>query len=428
MAFWLTDSRLAPNLVAAPLTALGLDPERALFSSALASAFIASAAGAVFTRSVLSWLAGAAWFAVLYLLPVVLRGLPPPVSGQRLDAAGTVTAGLAQVALALAVAGLGAAAGRGLRAATRAGLADLRSGDRRRAVRTIVALALLALACFGLWQAPGMLLYGPWQAAYQAEPGLATRQVLLAYHSEIFGIEQQAVVILPPGYDRSPATRYPVLYLLHGWPGSARDWPNQGAGDIAAAAAAAHQAPAMIVVSPDGNGPRGGAGDSWADDYVPGDRAESSFLQELIPAVSSHFRVLGDRDHQALGGLSSGGYGAVNIALRHPGLFVLAIDLAGDVVPPAKSFGGNQPLQQANSPLLLAARPRPAGAGAFFIGWGAQDGYAAQNQRLAEQLQASGYPVSTAVARGGHQWSAWTTLLAEGLRREGDLIGQPASG
>jgi enterochelin esterase-like enzyme len=426
-AFWLTNAWIAPDLVGSPLAALGLDPERARFVNGLVAAFVAAGAGAVFAGPVVSWLAGSAWFALLYQLPVIVQGLPAPVAGQRLDPAGAVLAGLAQLAMAVALAGLGAASGRGLRGAAGAGLGDLRSGSRRRVLRTLAVLALVALAVFGLWQAPGMLLYGPWQSAYRALPGLTTRQVALDYHSAILGVDQQAIVILPPGYDRSPGTRYPVLYLLHGWPGSARDWPNRGAGAVAAAVAASHRAPPLIVVAPDGNGPRGGARDSWADGYVPGDLAESSLLEELLPEVRAHFRALGDAGHQALGGLSSGGYGAVDIALRHPGTFVLALDFSGDLVPPAGSFGGDLALQRASSPLLLAAAPKPPGASSFFIGWGRQDAYAAVNQRLADQLRASGYSVTTGVAKGGHQWSAWTDLLATGLAQEGGLIGGPVT-
>ena len=426
-AFWLTDAFVTPDLVGAPLAALGLDPDRARLVDALAAALVAGALGATFAWAAAAWLAGAGWFAILYLLPGVLQGLPAPAAGQRLEPAGAFVAGLSQLAMAVATAGLGAAAGRGLRTAAGAGVADLRSGDRRRLLRAAAVLVLLALAAFGLWQAPAILLYGPWQAAYQPLPGLETRQVELGYRSAILGVDQRAMVVLPPGYDRSPATRYPVLYLLHGWPGSARDWPNRGAGSIAAAAAAGGQAPPLILVAPDGNGPRGGAGDSWADDYVPGDRAESSLLQELLPRVTSRFRTLPDPGHQALGGLSSGGYGAVNIALRHPGTFALVLDFSGDVMVPPGAFGGDAVRRRANDPLALAAAPRPPGASAFFIGWGERDGYAGQNQQLVRVLRGSGYAVSTAVTGGGHQWTTWAALLYAGLTREGARIGGPAS-
>ena len=36
--------------------------------------------------------------------------------------------------------------------------------------------------------------------------------------------EQRLSVYLPPGYDSSPAKRYPVLYLLHGFTGTNRTW------------------------------------------------------------------------------------------------------------------------------------------------------------------------------------------------------------
>ena len=57
-------------------------------------------------------------------------------------------------------------------------------------------------------------------------------------------------VILPPDYDASRNTRYPVLYLLHGLMGHYTDWMTKtNVGDYAAEYR-------IIVVMPEGN-------DSW---------------------------------------------------------------------------------------------------------------------------------------------------------------------
>jgi enterochelin esterase-like enzyme len=152
---------------------------------------------------------------------------------------------------------------------------------------------------------------------------------------------------------------------------------------------------------------------------------ESSLLNDLMPAVETHFRVVPKQSHRVIAGLSSGGYGAVNIALRHPGTFAAALDYSGDVRPPVTAFGGDPAKRVANDPMVLAARPRPSLASAFFVGWGAADPTARANQQLAAQLRTSGYLVSTAVVGGGHQWSAWRSLLSTSLDQLGAVVGQP---
>ncbi len=412
-----------PSLGSA-LLALGLDAERTGVAVALTGAALAGAMGGLLGRARLAWPLSAAWFIALFLGPELLNGLPDPSPGQQLHLSGAVLAVVAQTGLAAATGGLGAALGRGLRTAIRAA-GRIRWRDPVQATTAAAVMALVTLGAFGLWEAPGVFLYGPWQGIYQARPGLATRSLTFTYHSALLGGDRRAVAILPPGYDSLAAARFPVLYLLHGSPGSEQDWPRQGAGEIAAAAALDGSVPPLVIVCPNGDGPRGGSHDSWADGYVPGDLVESSLLLDLLPAVESRFRVAADQRHRVVGGLSAGGYGAANMALRHPGVFGVALDLSGDVSPPATAFGGAEAERLANDPMVLSLEPRPERASAFFVGWATHDPYVAQNQQLAAQLHASGYVVRTNVARGGHQWSAWRALLSDGLTQLGYLVGRP---
>lgn len=293
-----------PPTFGAALIAQGLDGERARLAVALGATLVAAGLGGATGFALRAWPLAAGWFVLLYVAPAILFALPAPVRGQQLDPPGIALAVLAQGCAGAAVAGVGAAAGRGIRAAGSA-LADALGRQRRVRAPAVAGLAALtAVSLFGAWQAPTLFLDGPWQGAYNAATGLAAKKVVLHYRSAILGIEEQAIVLLPPGY--SPAKRYPVLYLLHGSPGSDQDWPRQGAGEIVAAAAEQGDAPPMIVVAPNGDGPRGGSHDSWADGYVPGDRMESSLVEELIPAVESRFPAVADQAHRVIGGLSSG--------------------------------------------------------------------------------------------------------------------------
>src|SRR5579864_2419979 len=57
----------------------------------------------------------------------------------------------------------------------------------------------------------------PRDAAYVHVRG--TEQTIMVTSPALGGRRQQVIVYLPPGYPSSPHRRYPVFYLLHGFPG-----------------------------------------------------------------------------------------------------------------------------------------------------------------------------------------------------------------
>src|SRR4051794_23869984 len=83
---------------------------------------------------------------------------------------------------------------------------------------------------------------------------VSDRLLDLRVHSDAMQGDQPIYVLLPEGYDPSGATRYPVLYLLHGALGSYTDWVDNGVekavGDLQA-----------IVVMPDDG--RDGSYSDW---------------------------------------------------------------------------------------------------------------------------------------------------------------------
>jgi putative tributyrin esterase len=136
--------------------------------------------------------------------------------------------------------------------------------------------------------------------------------------SKLIGKTLPYNVILPPDYQSSPRTRYPVLYLLHGFSGHYSDWVTRT--NLADYAAEYR----MIVVTPEGN-------DSWYTDSAgtTTDQYESYILQELIPDVDRRFRTIQTRYARGIAGLSMGGYGALKFGLKYPDRFVFAGSLSG---------------------------------------------------------------------------------------------------
>ncbi|HEY4412058.1 MAG TPA: alpha/beta hydrolase-fold protein, partial [Gaiellaceae bacterium] len=123
-----------------------------------------------------------------------------------------------------------------------------------------------------------------------------------------------SAVYLPPGF--SPTRRYPVIYLLHGMRGAPSEfWDSLDIADVADGLISSGEAPPFIAVMPVAGplvDPNGG---EWAgvwEDYV---------VDDVVPWVDANLPAIPTARGRALEGLSAGGFGAVDIGLRHPGLF-----------------------------------------------------------------------------------------------------------
>ncbi len=85
----------------------------------------------------------------------------------------------------------------------------------------------------------------------------------------------------------------------------------------------------LIIVMPE-------AKNSW---YVnsetdPNSRYEDYIVHDLPDYVNSHYLI--DTKREAIAGLSMGGYGALVLALRHPGKFQFVGDLSGAISVPGE--------------------------------------------------------------------------------------------
>ena len=65
----------------------------------------------------------------------------------------------------------------------------------------------------------------------------------------------------------------------------------------------------------------GVTGDSLCVDTASQGNAETYLLKDVITAVDNQLRTKVDPKHRGIGGLSMGGYCALNLGLKHPDLF-----------------------------------------------------------------------------------------------------------
>jgi S-formylglutathione hydrolase FrmB len=145
--------------------------------------------------------------------------------------------------------------------------------------------------------------------------------------------ERPLQVYLPPGY-QDQARRFPSVYLLHGYFGSAASWADRtGFGppvlEIIDQAFAAGRAPQAVVVSVDGWNRYGGS--QWVDSDGTG-RYQSYLCDEIVSFIDAHYRTIAHRDHRGVMGKSSGGFGALAASMCRPDVFGACASHAGDAL------------------------------------------------------------------------------------------------
>lgn len=139
-------------------------------------------------------------------------------------------------------------------------------------------------------------------------------------------------VYLPPSYDARPDRRYPTAYVLTGFTGRGRMLLNDNLWnpslDVRMDALIAAGCGELILVMPDCATRYGGS--QYLDSSATG-RYETHLVAELVPEIDRRFRTLAVREHRAILGKSSGGYGALVQAMRHPELFGAIACHSGDM-------------------------------------------------------------------------------------------------
>jgi len=229
---------------------------------------------------------------------------------------------------------------------------------------SVVAMPLGALdASLGLMEDIGE------GVANAVAPATPSASVVLdqTFYSDALGQEMSYRIYLPQGY--GPVTpgpldfllrrgqeqpRYPVLYLLHGLGATNKQWSRLGVFDEVERQIAAGAAPVIVVL------PTGNTG-YWVNQAGGGARYGDYVAQDLVAHIDATYRTVARPDARALGGISMGGNGALQIGLNYPGVF--------------GTIG-------AHSPALRTRQQAPYFMGGFFPGSGASPGpeaYAARD-------------------------------------------------
>ncbi len=210
------------------------------------------------------------------------------------------------------------------------------------------------------------------------------------------------VVVEPPGGGKGR----PLLVLLHG----RSALPDSFLSDafFEGLNALGDRAPGVLLAN-------GGDHSYWHDRR---DGPWGSYvLREAIPAAIDILHA--DPKRVAIGGVSMGGFGALNLARLAPGRFCAvgghsaALWLRG-ADSPVGTFDDAEDF--VHNDVIGAARGRSPYTAPVWLDVGTDDPFRSADTRLAEELRAGGARVTFHVWPGGHEATYWDSHMASYLR------------
>jgi len=259
------------------------------------------------------------------------------------------------------------------------------------------------------------------------------------YYSKVTGKWRRSYVYTPPEYDASARTRYPVLYLLHGWGENEQGWHTQGHVDfVMDNLIAEKKAKPMIVVMDNLNAVKPGddaslyaargiiARASMADVTpapAPGGRGAAPgggragfptnwggvftemMLTDLIPMIERTYRVAPGRENRAMAGLSMGGMQSFLTVLSNLDKFAYLGGFSGS----SGGRGGFDP-KTSNNGVFADAAAFNKRMKVLFLGIGSVEGPGTKN--FSDQLTQAGIKNVYFESPGtAHEWLTWRRCL-----------------
>ncbi len=245
------------------------------------------------------------------------------------------------------------------------------------------------------------------------------------YYSKVTGKWRRCYVYTPPDYDAGK-TRYPVLYLLHGWGEDETGWHTQGHADfILDNLIAGKKARPMIIVMDNLNAAKPGEDASifnarWLNPPPPqaqgqrprglmgftGATFTEMMLTDLIPMIERTYRVLPGRENRAMAGLSMGGMQTFLTALSNLDKFAYIGGFSGST----GGFGGQFDPKTSNNGVFADAAAFNKKVKVLFLGIGSEEGPRTKN--FSDQLTKAGIKNVYFESPGtAHEWLTWRRCL-----------------
>jgi len=242
-------------------------------------------------------------------------------------------------------------------------------------------------------------------APYHSTQG--ARIVRYMLHSRLMNRSLKQVLVVPAG----PTAGRPLLVLLHGRSSGA----DQFLGDpmFTELQRLGSRAPVILI-------PSGGDHSYWHDRQ---DGAWGSYVvREAIPAALA--RTHADARRLAIGGVSMGGFGALDIARLHPEFCAVGAHSAAIWPTAGQTVSGafDDPADfERHDVMGAAAHGNPYGHAPVLVDVGRTDGFRFADEQLANDLRAHGANVTFRLEPGGH--SGWRSRMDRYLRFYANALG-----
>lgn len=236
----------------------------------------------------------------------------------------------------------------------------------------------------------------------------------VTYYSTSLKKFRRMHVYTPPGYENGDE-RYPVLYLLHGAFDCDDSWTTVGrAGFILDNLIAEGKAKPMVVAMPAGHtgalqfGGPGNALERAVDEFT------LDFTTDLRPQMEKRYRLINDRAHRAIAGLSMGGAQTLNIAIPHLQDFayvgVYSSGVFGINGGPGAGNGETWAERQAK---FLKDDKLKEGLELLWFATGKDDFLLETSRATVEMFKEHDFDVVYRETEGAHTWIVWREYLHE---------------
>ncbi|HEV2125414.1 MAG TPA: alpha/beta hydrolase-fold protein, partial [Chloroflexota bacterium] len=225
-----------------------------------------------------------------------------------------------------------------------------------------------------------------------------------AFYSQTLGREMPHRVYLPPDYaaeDRS-GQRYPVLYLLHGMGGRYDEWSGYGVEEVANQLLSEGKFAHTIIVMPQGGlgyWMEQEGGTNWGD-YV---------ARDVVAHIDATYRTVARREARAIGGLSMGAHGALQLSLNHSDVFGIAGAHSPSIrtAESAPAFMGKGDGFARRDPISLVENGQIANPPQIWIDTGTNDSWRPSAEAIHQALVDRGWAHEWHVYPGEHDGWYW---------------------
>jgi enterochelin esterase-like enzyme len=231
--------------------------------------------------------------------------------------------------------------------------------------------------------------------------------------------KRNLIIYIPPKYQPEQGNKYPLLILLHGSPGKETDWIEAAkAKETLDNAINSGMLSPAIVAFPDGNGNMNN--DTQYINSTDGKELNADFItKKVIGYVSQNFAIKPESKYHAIGGLSSGGFGAINLGLKNQDVFgeILSFSGYGNIEvseSTQKLIQHSDETIKSNSPLKYI-KNLTTNTIKIKLVVGKQDGFLSENQEIQKQLKDKNFQVDFSTPDGVHSWIFWTDQLKNNL-------------